>query len=94
MLRWGHGYVETALYGRGKIARYYLAESNNDTVFLPASRDLGHPEHHEYRWLSFEEAEPLLVDRLKPILSWAENGIESSKDNGIKSHITHLIVVQ
>ena len=47
VLRWGHGYVETAPYGRGKIARYYLAESNKDTVFLPANRELSHPEHHE-----------------------------------------------
>lgn len=77
MFRWGHGYVETAPYGRGKIARYYLAESNSGTVFLPVSPELGHPEHHEYRWLPYLGARLLLGDRLKLILTWAEKAIES-----------------
>jgi 8-oxo-dGTP pyrophosphatase MutT (NUDIX family) len=70
--RWGHDYRETAPYGRGKVARYYLAETNDDDVSLPVSPVLGRPEHDEFRWLDHLGARRLLPSRLQPILAWAE----------------------
>jgi len=69
--RWGEGFCETAPYAGGKVARYYLAETAQEHVTLPISPELGRPEHHEWRWASFEEAEKLLPPRLKPVLGWA-----------------------
>lgn len=72
---WGMEYRETPPYGRGKIARYYLAESPQGEVGLPVNPDLGHPEHDEYRWLSYQETMALLNDRLRPILAWAHEKV-------------------
>lgn len=44
---WGKEYRETRPYSRGKIARYYLAQSSTGEVRLPVSFELGRPEHHE-----------------------------------------------
>ena len=68
---WGPGYQETPPYGPGKIARYYVAESRQTQVILPISRELGRPEHHEYRWVSYAEARALLAPRVIAILEWA-----------------------
>jgi 8-oxo-dGTP pyrophosphatase MutT (NUDIX family) len=62
---------ETLPYAGKKIARYYLAETETEKVELPVSPELGRPEHDEYRWVSFEEAEDLLPPRLAAILEWA-----------------------
>ena len=64
-------YRETLPYANGKIARYYLAETGDETVHLPISHELGRPEHHEFRWVTFDEAEDLLPPRLAVILEWA-----------------------
>lgn len=69
--RWGEAFCETAHYGQGKVARYYLAETVQENITLPISPELGHPEHHEWRWVNFDEAEELLPPRLQPILAWA-----------------------
>ncbi len=71
-LRWGERYRETGVYGRGKVARYYLAACESGEVFLPVNPALGRPEHHEYRWLNSAQAQDLLVARLQPVLAWAE----------------------
>jgi bis(5'-nucleosidyl)-tetraphosphatase len=68
---WGHGFSETEPYGQGKIARYYVAETRQETIILSISPELGHPEHHEYRWVSYQEARGLLVPRVARILDWA-----------------------
>jgi bis(5'-nucleosidyl)-tetraphosphatase len=70
--RWGRDYRETAVYGRGKVARYYVAATPGASVRLPPSPELGRPEHHEYRWLGFAAARRLLADRVKPILDWVQ----------------------
>jgi 8-oxo-dGTP pyrophosphatase MutT (NUDIX family) len=75
--RWGEAYCETAPYRRGKVARYYLAETTQQFASLPVSPELGHPEHDEWRWVSVEEAERLLPPRLLPILAWAKNQLEA-----------------
>lgn len=69
--RWGEGYCETVPYGRGKVARYYLAETAQAFITLPVSPELGRPEHDEWRWVGFDEAGRLLPLRLQPILAWA-----------------------
>lgn len=71
--RWGHDYRETEPYRHGKVARYYLAESNEGDVSLPVSPELGRPEHHEFRWLDYKSARELLVPRVQPILDWAHS---------------------
>jgi len=69
-------YKETLPYAGGKIARYYLAETQTADVALPVSAELGRPEHHEWRWLSFDEAEDVLPPRLALVLDWARATIE------------------
>lgn len=76
VFRWGEGYCETAPYRRGKIARYYLAETSQKSITLPISAELGHPEHDEWRWVSLDEARQLLPPRLQPVLAWAEKQLE------------------
>lgn len=76
--RWGDGFRETAPYrghGGAKVARYYLAASDEGDVRLPVSPELGRPEHHEHRWASAAEARSLLGERLRPILAWAEERV-------------------
>jgi len=68
----GDEHKETLPYSGNKVARYYLAETDADKIELPVSPELGRPEHHEYRWASFEEAEDLLPPRLAIILEWVK----------------------
>ncbi|MBF6986593.1 MULTISPECIES: NUDIX domain-containing protein [unclassified Cupriavidus] len=72
-LRWGKDYRETEPYTNGKIARFYLAASPSGEVRLPISAELGRPEHHEFRWVTFAEAQQLLPSRFEPILEWAQS---------------------
>ena len=60
----GEGFCETAPYGHGKVARYYLGTTETAHVALLPSPELGRPEHHEARWVSFDEAAELLPPRL------------------------------
>ena len=69
----GEEFKETLPYANNKIARYYLAETEQHAIELPINTALGRPEHHEYRWVSFDEAEDLLPPRLAPVLDWARN---------------------
>lgn len=69
--RWNYDFHETPPYGRGKVARYYLAESPAGEVSLPVNPVLGQPEHHEFRWLGYAAARRLLNPRLQIILDWA-----------------------
>ncbi len=70
--RWGKGYQETAPYGFGKVARYYLAESREGEPYLPVNPSLGKPEHEEFLWVTYKEAQGILPPRLKAILNWAD----------------------
>ena len=67
----GDAHCETLPYALGKVARYYLAETDQAAVELPVSPELGRPEHHEWRWVSFDEAEEVLPPRLARVLDWA-----------------------
>ena len=72
---WGYNYRETGPYGCGKVARYYIAETNESSVNLPVNPDIGRPEHDEYRWVSYEEAVSLVAPRVRPALEWAQGTI-------------------
>jgi len=81
IFRWGEAYRETEpyRYRLNKIARYYVAESPAGEVELPVNPELNRPEHHQFRWLPYEEARPLLSERVQPILDWANDLIESKE---------------
>lgn len=70
--RWGEDYRETEPYGRGKVARYYVAESTEGEVSLPVSPELDRPEHQEFRWVDYKTARKLLAPRVQPILDWVQ----------------------
>lgn len=68
----GESYSETAPYNRGKVARYYLARTTEETVTLSANPATGIREHMEYRWLAYPQALELATPRVRLILEWAE----------------------
>jgi len=70
--KWGHRFRETGPYGPGKIARYYLAETSQETVELPINPEIGRPEHEEYRWVTYNEAVDLVSARVRSVLEWAQ----------------------
>jgi len=76
---WGDACKETLPYAGGKVARYYIAESLGDPVRLPVSAELGRPEHDEFRWVSFEDAEDVLPPRLAIVLDWARGLVEDAE---------------
>lgn len=78
---WGDDFRETAPYRQGKIARYYLAETQQRQITLPVSPELGRPEHDEWRWVDFDAAQGLLPPRLAPILAWARQRL-AAEDGG------------
>jgi bis(5'-nucleosidyl)-tetraphosphatase len=45
-------------------------------VSLPINPLLGRPEHHEFRWVSYADANRLLPERLQPVLAWARAVVE------------------
>ena len=71
VFHWGYEYRETPRYGRGKVARYYLAETTRLDIHLPVNPMLGRPEHDEFIWAEYADAQRLLPSRLQPILEWA-----------------------
>jgi bis(5'-nucleosidyl)-tetraphosphatase len=79
-LPWGDDYRETEPYAKGKVARLYIALSGEGEVSLPVSAELGRPEHHEFRWVSFAAALELLPPRFVPILRWAQSVVAASAE--------------
>ena len=71
----GDAHKDTLAYAGGKTARYFLAETGRSDIELPVSPELGRPEHHEWRWVSYAEAEELLPPRLGIVLDWARSTI-------------------
>jgi 8-oxo-dGTP pyrophosphatase MutT (NUDIX family) len=68
---WGDRYFETGPYSRGKIARYFVATTEKEEVVMGPSPETGKPEHHEWRWVSFDEAYDLGSPRVRQIVQWA-----------------------
>ncbi len=76
---WGEVYCEVGPYGpRRKTARYYLAKTDQASIRLPISPELGHPEHHEWRWVNANEAARLLPPRLQPVLAWTLDFLDTT----------------
>jgi len=76
---WGKIYRETEPYKGGKkIARYYLAETSQSEVRFSVNPKLGKPEHHEYRWVNYDELLKLAPSRLVPIIEWAHSFLTST----------------
>ena len=68
---WGERFFETGPYSRGKVARYFIAETSQEEVEMGISPATGEPEHHEWRWVSFDEAYDLGSPRVRQIVQWA-----------------------
>ena len=68
---WGDRYFETGPYSRGKVARYYIGTSRQETVEMGLSPETGQPEHHEWRWVTFDDAYDLGSPRVRQIVQWA-----------------------
>lgn len=73
---WGHDFIETRPYSRGKIARYFIAKTRTTAVTLPVIADLGRPEHNEFRWVDYDEALRLVSPRVDPIVRWAAGRLD------------------
>jgi 8-oxo-dGTP pyrophosphatase MutT (NUDIX family) len=72
---WGEQFRETAPYSHKKVARYYVAQTEVETVTLPVRPELGRAEHNEWRWVTFEQGLALCSPRLDPVLRWAADTI-------------------
>ena len=68
---WGDRYFETGPYSKGKVARYFLGRTSTSAVVMGPSPETGEPEHHEWRWVSFDAAYDLGSPRVKQIVRWA-----------------------
>jgi 8-oxo-dGTP pyrophosphatase MutT (NUDIX family) len=79
----GEDYKETVPYSvtrsSHKVARYYVAETRAGDVTLRVSEQLGRPEHHEWRWVTCDEAEDLLPPRLAQVLEWVRARINEDE---------------
>ena len=72
---WGDRYFETGPYSKGKIARYFLGRTQTSEVIMGISPETGEPEHHEWKWVSFDEAYDLGSPRVRQIVQWARQVI-------------------
>ncbi len=68
---WGDRSTDTGPYNRGKTARYYLVRTAQASVEMGIAPELGRPEHHEYRWMDFDEAHDLSAPRVRLVVQWA-----------------------
>ena len=75
VFEWGDRYFETGPYSKGKVARYYLGITVQEDVVMGISPETGEPEHHEWRWVSFDEAYDLSSPRVRGIVQWARQVI-------------------
>ena len=72
---WGDRYFETGPYSKGKVARYYLAKTEQSDIVMGLSPLTGEPEHHEWRWMSFDDAYDAGSPRVRQIVQWARQVI-------------------
>jgi 8-oxo-dGTP pyrophosphatase MutT (NUDIX family) len=72
---WGDRFLDTGPYNRGKVARYYLARTSQEKVEMGISPELGTPEHHEFRWMNFDEAYDHASPRVRLVVQWARQVI-------------------
>ena len=75
---WGQDFIETGPYARGKVARYYLAETATSEVVLGYVPELGRAEHHEFRWMTYDEAYRCTTPRVRQVLAWSRRQMQSA----------------
>jgi len=68
---WGEKYIETGPYNRGKVARYYLARTDEEEVVMGIVPELGRAEHHQSLWMDFDQAYDLTAPRVRGVVQWA-----------------------
>jgi len=68
---WGDRSFDTGPYNNGKVARYYLARTDEVEVEMGISPELGRPEHHEYGWMEFDRAYDIASPRVRRVVQWA-----------------------
>ena len=73
---WGEESTQTGPYSGGKVARYYLAETQRTEVTLPFNPLIGRAEHSEFRWVDFDEAIRLVSPRVRPVIRWAAQRLD------------------
>ena len=75
---WGKVWKETVPYFSGgkKVARYYVGETAATEVRFSVNSELGRPEHHEFRWVSYQELQGIAPPRLTSIVEWAGGLLE------------------
>ncbi len=73
---WGEEYFETGPYSRGKVARYYLAETRRKDVAILPNPKTGGAEHVEFRWCALPEARRLAAPRVREVIGWAARKID------------------
>ena len=78
---WGEESTQTGPYSGGKVARYYLAETQRTEVTLPFNPLIGRAEHSEFRWVDFDEAMGLVSPRVRPVLQWAAQVMNLAADD-------------
>ena len=78
----GQDFVVTGPYGRNKVARYYLGVTRTAQVTLPVVPELGKPEHHEWRWVDFEQAAGMVSPRVLPVVEWAQQRLDTERCSG------------
>lgn len=76
---WGNVFYETGPYRGGKVARYYIATTEQIDIELLINPELGCPEHVEYRWVSFEQATKMCSPRVVSVINWAQKVIDEKK---------------
>ena len=72
---WGERFTDTGPYNRGKVARYYLARTEQVYVEMGISPELGRPEHHEFQWMDFDKAYDITSPRVREVVQWARQVI-------------------
>ncbi len=77
---WGKDFYETGPYRGGKVARYYVAQTEQIEIELPVNPELGRPEHVESRWVTIDEAKKMCSPRVRSVIKWAQNQIDG--ENG------------
>lgn len=68
---WGEHTMSTGPYSRGKTASYFIAKTTAENVVMGISPETGEPEHHEWRWVSFDEAYDISAPRVRQVVKWA-----------------------
>lgn len=72
---WGDRTMDTGPYGDGKVARYHLAQTDQEAIVMGLSPETGQPEHQEYRWVDFDTAHDISSPRVRSVLRWARQVI-------------------